>query len=853
MDWKDIIISNLKNNQEFDLEKAAKVAPEDISQILRNLPKHIEEILKNNSNYHEVLYLLCLHILALRGDLYLEFPLQEQKMVLERAADASVKASSIAKSLEEEELEAFYMGVAGNFYHKLNMFLQAERAYSEALEIYRRFEENEQFRLSAAAISTCLGDLYNSAGKFSQAEKKYNDALEILHEVERTPACNSYMSKTYNGLGDFYKNAGKFSEAEKAYKEALKIKQKLKKSDSKTYAPEVAKTLDKLGLLYFDIGEFDKAQEEHTKALNTYREREKNNPDAHMVHVARVLNNIGNAYAKMKKSGKAEKCYREALEMYEQLEEQNPRVYTYQLGTTLNNLGALCRDQAEHSYMEAISKFREAALWFDAARTFYNLSNIESREKNLEASRKLLELAILFSREKEYIYAQKGDKEAIYFSLLNQNISSFGVLETLRDPRRLSLLWDSIFQEGELEKAHNNVHFQKQLVEKALNNDVTALEPGVFAEILPKDLLFIYIQVVNRSVYFFPLDAGKLSRFECGIEFFNKGMKLYKMLRYQEKESAPQVFEKHTREWYRMLPQSIKYLIRKKKYIVLSPDLFCSFLPLEALQRRNNPLCIEKTVVRATSVYQFATLLKRNPQFTSALVVGNPWPKCDERVLEYSLPSSSEKDYPISYLTGAENEAKDLVEFLPDPTCLLGNEATGEKFLSEISRHSLIHFSGHGSLGRILFLSGPFQGFPPPFEPGEFSRLRKAERTAKTKKINMMQEWHPITDIDLANIPLIEGTVAFLNACETGQQECERGGYYHGLSAVFLENGAHSVISSLVPIFDEPSGKFAVCFYKNLLKSNSVSKSLKKTRIYFKNKYEDQICWIPFLHYGSPF
>lgn len=87
---------------------------------------------------------------------------------------------------------------------------------------------------------------------------------------------------------------------------------------------------------------------------------------------------------------------------------------------------------------------------------------------------------------------------------------------------------------------------------------------------------------------------------------------------------------------------------------------------------------------------------------------------------------------------------------------LLGKDATGGKFLSEISRHSLIHFCGHGGLGRFLLLSGPFGEFPPPFEPDEFSDLRKAERREGTKTVNMMEEWHPVTDLDLFDVQLRE-------------------------------------------------------------------------------------------------
>ena len=262
-------------------------------------------------------------------------------------------------------------------------------------------------------------------------------------------------------------------------------------------------------------------------------------------------------------------------------------------------------------------------------------------------------------------------------------------------------------------------------------------------------------------------------------------------------------------------------------------------------------MCIEKTVVRATSLHQFLTLFEKKPMFDSSLIVGNPWPQCSEKKLIYSLPQDA-NPFKISFLDGAEEEARALMGNLPESTVLSGQQATGDKFLSEISRHSLIHFSGHGSMGRILFLSGPFQGFPPQFEPEEFSDLRIAERSDGDKRVNMMEEWHPVTDLDLFDIKLTDGAVVFLNACETGQHKYAGGGYYQGLPAVFLKNGAHSVISSLVPIFDKHSKEFALHFYENLLHAHSITKALKMAREWIKNEYKPHIYWVPYIHYGPP-
>ncbi|MBU7029234.1 MAG: CHAT domain-containing protein [Theionarchaea archaeon] len=820
----------------------------------------------------------------------------------------------------EEELEASYWEMAGNALYRLREFPDAEKAYNEALKIFTELEKKntEKCKLSLAVILENIGNFYCNTGKFSQAEKKHNEALEIMKALaEKNPdEYKPYMATILSNLGNLYKDAGKFFEAEEAYQKALEIRRNLADKNPKKYKPTVALTVNNLGLLQFDTelsrakAEYEASKEEKEKlekeikkrikelekyddaikgakekcdevserikekykeALDIYERLPKK--EKYLSNVAGCWNNTGNLYEENEELNQAEKFYKKALKRYRNLEKQNPAAFAPDVATSLNNLGIFYNkreksSQAKEAYNEAIEKYKQVAMWFDAARTYYNLSLVESDTEAVENSRRLLELAILFSKEEEYRYAQKGERESTYLSLLEKDISTFGVLEALRDPGLISLPWDDIISKGDLESAQKDLEIQKKLVEEnTLKKDVesTLKEDFSYHEptILRDNLIFIYIQIIRGSVYFFAVENGKMERFKCQGNFFEKGVRVYYSLVAQSKyKKGVQIFENKSKMWYKTLPQEIVELIQEKDYIVFSPDYYCSFLPLEALQRDVEPLCIEKTVLRATSLRQFSTVSEsRELSFDSSLIVGNPWPKSypnmrlfNEESLEYTLPSNPKKSYKISYLKGAEKEAKELKKKLPKPKLLLGNEATGGRFLSEVPRHSLIHFTGHGSLGRILFLSGPLKGFPP-FEPEEFSNLRKAERTEGNRKINMMEEWHPVTDLEIADRQMKKDALVFLNACETGQHRYERGGYYQGLSAAFLKNGAHSVISSLIPLFDNASKEFADKFYSNLLTPKSVSQSLKEARNWIRNRkgYEAQVYWIPYLHYGLPF
>ena len=797
---------------------------------------------------------------------------------LEKAEKFLIEALTIKRELAEknpeytEEISRTLTNL-GIVYRRNRKFDEAETIYVEALTIKRELAEKNPGVYLPHIVTALLnlGALYSDTHKFSEAENLYTEALNVCKTlVEESPAIyEPYMAGILNNLGKFYKDTHKFDEAEKAYTEALKIRKNFSEKNP-VYTGDYADTLNNLGILYKNLEKFSDAEKNLKKALEKYESLEKKNP-GYTPQVAMVLTNLGNLY---QKSGvyhkdteaviQAETMYTNALERYKTLAEENPDAFTGNVAGVLNNLGILYYDmkefsQAEKVFREAFHYYKEMASWFYATSVLRNISKIQVDLNILNDSRKLLELAVLFSREKKYAYAQKGLNEDSYTALLDKDIDEddyFGILEALRDPELLSIPWSQVLSKEERERAHKDVHIQKKVVKRVLEGNVPNLTPDYVN--FPEDALFIYVQYLPGYLLFFVVGRSGTIKVIGERAFFTTGIKLLYLLKFQQITVGKSRFINHvrkfeelTREWYTLLPQELRKILEEKSCIVFSPDSSCSFLPFEALQRDETPLCMEKTVTRATSVHQFLNMTAKRPRIDSSLIVGNPWPSSSENALVYSLPSGLNQ-YRIPFLENAENEATTLAERLPNSTLLLRHRATGEKFLSEVSNHSVIHFSGHGSMGRILFLSGPLKGFPPPFEPDEFSDLRKAGRVDNLERINMMEEWHPITDLDLFDVKLIDDCVVFLNACETGQHKYVGGGYYQGLPAVFLKNGAHSVISSLIPIFDKQSKEFALHFYENLLDDYSVAESLKNARIWAQNTYKAHIYWVPYIHYGPP-
>jgi hypothetical protein len=99
MNWKEIIISALKNDKDLEipLKEAARVAPKKIASLLVNFPERIDDRTMEEGMYPMVLSLLRLHIIAIAGEFLNRFPPEQQRNILRISIDASLKASFISK------------------------------------------------------------------------------------------------------------------------------------------------------------------------------------------------------------------------------------------------------------------------------------------------------------------------------------------------------------------------------------------------------------------------------------------------------------------------------------------------------------------------------------------------------------------------------------------------------------------------------------------------------------------------------------------------------------------------------------------------------------------------------------
>ena len=155
-------------------------------------------------------------------------------------------------------------------------------------KLFRNLEENDKARISGT-----LGNLYRDLKRFEEAEKAYNEALEIYKKLAaKSPdAYLPYVATTQNNLAILYRNLNRFEEAEKAYNEALEIHKKLAAKSPDAYLPVLLQTQANIGMFYFNINR----TEDGISALEKTLKRRDLLPD----FGAKCFAGLGNGYERL--------------------------------------------------------------------------------------------------------------------------------------------------------------------------------------------------------------------------------------------------------------------------------------------------------------------------------------------------------------------------------------------------------------------------------------------------------------------------------------------------------------------------------------------------------------------------
>ena len=239
------------------------------------------------------------------------------------------------------------MSTIGAELSDLNQFNGAKKAYSKALETFRRLAKANPaaYDLDVAMTLNNMGNLHYKTNDYAHAAEKFAEALEIFRQQSAThPTYEPLVADTLNNMGNCHMEINDYAQAAEEYVEAWEIYHRLDAAYPTAYDPYVATTLDNMGKLCLKMdGSAPATAEKLTEFLKIYRRLSTADPAAYEPKVAQTLNKLGTCHMETNEYVQAAEEYVEAWKIYRRLAKANPTAYEPYVAQTLDNMGILRR------------------------------------------------------------------------------------------------------------------------------------------------------------------------------------------------------------------------------------------------------------------------------------------------------------------------------------------------------------------------------------------------------------------------------------------------------------------------------------------------------------------------------
>lgn len=179
----------------------------------------------------------------------------------EAAQAALYRALTLLRSLataEATRLEADVLRELGNIAARGGERAPAQHFYTQALTLYRQFED----RRGESAVLNNLGTLFSDSGAYAEARAALNAALMLYRALGNLPG----EAKALNNLANIAADQREYGLALEYYQAALQIHRALQN------APAQSTVLNNLGALYWELGLYVEARDVYQQALTLHRE-----------------------------------------------------------------------------------------------------------------------------------------------------------------------------------------------------------------------------------------------------------------------------------------------------------------------------------------------------------------------------------------------------------------------------------------------------------------------------------------------------------------------------------------------------------------------------------------------------
>jgi CHAT domain-containing protein len=188
-----------------------------------------------------------------------------------------------------------------------------------------------------------------------------------------------------------------------------------------------------------------------------------------------------------------------------------------------------------------------------------------------------------------------------------------------------------------------------------------------------------------------------------------------------------------------------------------------------------------------------------------------------------TLGDVSVEDWPS--LPGTLEETEKIQMLYPFARRVTGTAFTHDVSVDSLLRYSEVHFATHG----IFDAQSPL-----------FSALVTAPAAGQAARLSLYE----VMDIK------VKSRLIILSACETDRGQLSGGDEIVGLTRIFLQAGAESVVSSLWKVDDQATAVLMEALHSHLRLGESTPAALRHAQLETRRKFPQPFYWAAFIETG---
>jgi CHAT domain-containing protein len=432
--------------------------------------------------------------------------------------------------------------------------------------------------------------------------------------------------------------------------------------------------------------------------------------------------------------------------------------------------------------VEALADY-ERALEFFQKIPEYTVSLYETHKGKLLCYQNLnrydefeSELGAVLSLSEDYRAEIRNDNARQNFFEAEQVVFDAAIENALRVGDRTKA-----FEYAELSKARSLLDFVKSHKTIAeLENEFSAVsKPLSLAEIqarMPENVQLVQYAALSGKLAIWVLAKNRFELLEKSIaaDDLEKKIDDYRQLILDKNDGAS--LRQAARELYEIL---IPANLDREKTVCLIPDKSLNQIPFAALISEREKYFLEDYAIMYSPSASVFILTSENANCKK--------PGAAENLLSVGNPAFDRAENPsLANLPEAEIEAKKIAELYPQAKQLIGENASKEAFLNDLTDAAIVHFAGHfiaqkasPSNSRLLFAGDDLRSF------------------------------------ELAEKKLSNSKLVVLSACETGFERYNRSEGAVGIARTFLAMGAPLVVASGWKVDSEAAKDLMIAFHQS--------------------------------------